>query len=41
MFLGKVTGRLQDPFGHIWSVATHMRDVTPDEMEQAMQSMKG
>ena len=41
MFWGDRYGRLQDPFGHIWSVATHVRDVTPDEMKQAMQSMKG
>jgi PhnB protein len=41
MFWGDRYGRLQDPFGHMWSVATHVRDVTPDEMKQAMQSMKG
>jgi uncharacterized glyoxalase superfamily protein PhnB len=40
MFWGDRYGRLQDPFGHMWSVATHVRDVTPDEMKQAMQSMK-
>jgi PhnB protein len=41
MFWGDRYGRLQDPFGHMWSVSTHVRDVTPDEMKQAMQSMKG
>ncbi|MCI0404052.1 MAG: VOC family protein, partial [Acidobacteria bacterium] len=25
-------GQVQDPFGHIWSVATHKEDVTPKEM---------
>jgi uncharacterized glyoxalase superfamily protein PhnB len=29
-------GQFRDPFGHIWSVATHVRDVTPQEMQQAM-----
>ena len=41
MFWGDRYGRLQDPFGHMWSVSTHVRDVTPDELKQAVQSMKG
>jgi len=40
-FWGDRYGRLQDPFGHHWSVATHIRDVSPDEMRQAMQKMSG
>lgn len=36
MFWGDRYGQLEDPFGHRWSVATHIRDVTPDEMRQAM-----
>ena len=36
MFWGDRYGRLEDPFGHHWSVATHLRDVSPDEMKQAM-----
>lgn len=39
MFWGDRYGKLEDPFGHHWSVATHVRDVTPDEMKQAMQKM--
>jgi len=31
-FYGDRAGRLADPFGHIWIVATHLEDVTPDEM---------
>ena len=31
--------KLGDPFGHHWSVATHLRDVSPDEMRQAMRNM--
>jgi PhnB protein len=32
MFWGDRYGVLEDPFGHKWSVATHVRDVTPEEM---------
>ncbi len=39
MFWGDRYGKLEDPFGHQWSVATHTRDVSPDEMKQAMQKM--
>ncbi|WP_244846407.1 MULTISPECIES: VOC family protein [unclassified Caballeronia] len=34
MFWGDRYGRLEDPFGHQWSVATHKRDVSPAEMQQ-------
>jgi PhnB protein len=39
MFWGDRYGVLEDPFGHHWSVATHTRDVTPQEIQQAMQQM--
>ena len=39
MFWGDRYGKLEDPFGHHWSVATHIRDVSPEEMKQAMQKM--
>ena len=39
MFWGDRYGVLEDPFGHRWSVATHVRDVTPDEMQKAMKGM--
>jgi uncharacterized glyoxalase superfamily protein PhnB len=41
MFWGDRYGTLEDPFGHHWSVATHVRDVTPDEMQEAMRKMGG
>jgi uncharacterized glyoxalase superfamily protein PhnB len=41
MFWGDRYGRLEDPFGHHWSVATHIRDVTPAEMQDAMRKMAG
>ena len=40
-FWGDRYGQLEDPFGHRWSVATHVRDVTPTEMERAMREMAG
>src|SRR3954468_17485304 len=39
MFWGDRYGVLLDPFGHQWSVATHVRDVTHDEMTEAMKHM--
>jgi len=41
MFWGDRYGKLEDPFGHHWSVATHIREVSPDEMQQAAQKMCG
>lgn len=39
MFWGDRYGQLEDPFGHRWSVATHIRDLSPDEIVQAMAKM--
>jgi PhnB protein len=39
MFWGDRYGQLEDPFGHRWSVATHKRDMSPQEMQQEMQQM--
>lgn len=43
MFWGDRFGKLRDPFGHEWAVATHVEDVPPEEMgrrmEEAMKSM--
>ena len=33
-FYGDRTGQFEDPFGHRWSIATHVEDVPPDEMEK-------
>ena len=41
MFWGDRYCKLEDPFGHHWSVATHVRDMSPAEMQQAMQKMAG
>jgi len=41
MFWGDRYGQLEDPFGHRWSVATHLRDMTAEEIQQAMQKTGG
>ena len=33
-FYGDRMGKLEDPFGHIWGIATHKEDVSPEEMER-------
>ena len=38
-FYGDRSGTLVDPFGHKWTLATHVRDVPEDEMRQAMDAM--
>jgi uncharacterized glyoxalase superfamily protein PhnB len=35
-FWGDRYGRLKDPFGHKWSIATHTKDMSADEMKRAM-----
>jgi PhnB protein len=40
-FWGDRYGQLEDPFGHRWSVATRVRDVTLEEMQQALSKMGG
>jgi PhnB protein len=35
-FYGDRSGTLKDPFGHVWHVATHVEDVSPEEMEKRM-----
>jgi len=35
-FWGDRYGTVQDPFGHSWSIATHIKDQTPEEMKAAM-----
>ncbi len=38
-FYGDRTATLRDPFGHKWTIATHVEDVTPEEMERRMAAM--
>ncbi len=32
MFWGDRYGQVRDPFGHLWSIATHKEDLSPEEM---------
>jgi uncharacterized glyoxalase superfamily protein PhnB len=41
MFWGDRFGKLVDPFGHHWSVAEHLEDLTPEQMEERMASFSG
>jgi PhnB protein len=36
-FYGDRSGQFEDPFGHRWSVATHVEDVSPEEMARRAQ----
>ncbi len=35
-FYGDRSGTLHDPFGHLWTIATHKKDVSPEEMMAQM-----
>jgi PhnB protein len=39
MFWGDRYGKLSDPFGHQWAIATHKEDVTPEEMARRMAAL--
>lgn len=38
-FYGDRSGMLQDPFGHVWSIATHREDVSEEEMTRRLAAM--
>jgi PhnB protein len=38
MFWGDRYGMVKDPFGHAWSIATHVRDLSPEEIAEGMQA---
>jgi PhnB protein len=38
MFWGDRTGRLEDPFGHTWSLSQHVQDLTPEEMRKGQEA---
>jgi PhnB protein len=35
-FYGDRSGTLQDPFGHVWTIATHIEDIEPAEMQRRL-----
>ena len=40
-FYGDRSGFFRDPFGHMWSFATHVEDLSPDEMNERAAAMYG
>ena len=40
-FYGDRSGTLKDPFGHVWTVATHKEDVAPEEMKERIAKAHG
>lgn len=38
MFWGDRMGQVVDPFGQKWTIATHVKDMTPEEMKAAEQA---
>lgn len=40
-FYGDRSGAVIDPFGHWWTIATHVEDVSPEEMQRRMQASIG
>jgi PhnB protein len=40
-FYGDRSGQFEDPYGHKWSVATHVEDVSPEQMGRRAAAMGG
>jgi PhnB protein len=38
-FYGDRSGTVEDPFGHVWTLATHVEDVSPEELKRRMAEM--
>ena len=38
-FYGDRSGRVEDPFGHLWDIGTHKEDVSPAEVERRYAAM--
>jgi PhnB protein len=38
-FYGDRDGAIVDPFGHVWTIATHVEDVTPEEAMRRMAAL--
>jgi PhnB protein len=37
-FYGDRAGRIQDPFGHMWIISKHLKDVSPEELQKQMEA---
>ena len=40
-FYGDRSGSITDPFGHKWTIATHLEDVSPEEMRRRAVALLG
>lgn len=40
-FYGDRSGMLRDPFGHIWTLATHVEDLTPEQIDERQKALHG
>ncbi|WP_395674737.1 VOC family protein [Inquilinus sp.] len=40
-FYGDRLGTVVDPFGHVWSISSHIEDVPPDEMRRRVEALFG
>ena len=40
-FYGDRSGQVEDPFGHRWTISTHIEDVSSDEMKRRMAALEG
>jgi len=38
-FYGDRMGTMEDPFGHVWTIGTHIEDVSPEEMRRRSEKM--
>ena len=36
-FYGDRSGTVEDPFGQVWTISTHVEDVPPDELRRRME----
>jgi len=39
-FCGDRSGTVQDPFGHVWTIATHVEDVPPEELRKRAEAAR-
>ena len=39
-FYGDRSGTVQDPFGHVWTIATHVEDVPPEELRKRAEAAR-
>jgi PhnB protein len=38
-FYGDRSGTLRDPFGHVWTISTHIEDVSPEEIDRRLKAL--